>query len=894
MKKLTLLLIAILTLCSASAQETVKLTVNGQGATKEEATANALRSAIEQSFGVFVSANTQILNDEVVKDEIATIASGNIQEYKEFGCITLPNGQQSVTLSATVSIGNLISYAKSKGSSAEFAGQVFAMNMKMRELNAANERKAIEHLFEQLDILAKDIFRTEINIVGQPVKINLNEGENREIKNKFSSQPYWVNFELKWHTTPTAHKFYDLLFGTLKSLSMSIEEVKQYRESGENVYLFTMVSNRDKNVDVCSLESSPSWERHHEISDFYFRTDVNVSILKKLYEILLNAQLGVWSIDCVGGDMSFSFDSNGIIEKRCQQDGVLSFVGYEFPPIWHVCPDSYRVAFDKGFEFIYCIGQRQHFYFPSFETLKQDSQVYATKKMKIAFSGKELENISRFAIKKRVDYGARKEQPHNEIWYTTNSIMDVTIPRYYKESSFGRIECSLCGFIANKYSSENGCWVLRFNDNLTEVADNAFRNCSTLTDITLPNGVTTIGNSSFYGCNSLANIIVSNGVTSIGSSAFCNCSSLTSITIPESVTSIGYDAFSGCGNLTSVHISDLSAWCKIDFANYEANPLHNGALLYLNGELVTEVAISSDFTEIKPFTFSNCSSLTSVTIPESITSIGMCAFYGCSSLTSVTIPQSVTSIGQAAFCNCKNLTSVYCDCTVPPMGAEHMFDNNASIRKIYVSEASIEEYRSAAYWNEYSDCIHNSLNGFLQDIGFETTLDENVLNSTLNKIIVLTNSGENNDKSYLYLSEKGAFYDGKVIMSNMQIENGYVIYSTYENALFVGVQDGAIHTMYLNRINDNDIDADQEIYNIDTMVEINDISDINDIETIRPFVKELALLAGIESPDNTSPESSDCHAVEDVGDDESSNSKWWWILIAVAIAVGLWLCFRKK
>ena len=126
MKKLTLLLIAALTLFGVSAQETVKLTVNGQGATKEEATANALRSAIEQSFGVFVSANTQILNDEVVKDEIATIASGNIQEYQELGCITMPNGQQSVTLSATVSIGNLISYAKSKGSSAEFAGAIFA------------------------------------------------------------------------------------------------------------------------------------------------------------------------------------------------------------------------------------------------------------------------------------------------------------------------------------------------------------------------------------------------------------------------------------------------------------------------------------------------------------------------------------------------------------------------------------------------------------------------------------------------------------------------------------------------------------------------------------------------------------------------------------------------
>lgn len=108
MKRFYLLLTSLLIALSVSAQETVTLTVNGQGITKEEATANALRSAIEQSFGTFVSANTQILNDE-----IATVASGNIKKYKELGCVTLPDGRKSVSLSATVSIGNLISYAKS-------------------------------------------------------------------------------------------------------------------------------------------------------------------------------------------------------------------------------------------------------------------------------------------------------------------------------------------------------------------------------------------------------------------------------------------------------------------------------------------------------------------------------------------------------------------------------------------------------------------------------------------------------------------------------------------------------------------------------------------------------------------------------------------------------------
>ena len=61
----------------------VTLVVTGEGATKEEATNNVLRSAVEQAFGVFVSANTTILNDEIVRDEIATITSGNIKSFKE-------------------------------------------------------------------------------------------------------------------------------------------------------------------------------------------------------------------------------------------------------------------------------------------------------------------------------------------------------------------------------------------------------------------------------------------------------------------------------------------------------------------------------------------------------------------------------------------------------------------------------------------------------------------------------------------------------------------------------------------------------------------------------------------------------------------------------------------
>ena len=66
---------------SQDADKTVTLIVTGQGKTIDDAKTNALRSAIEQAFGAFVSSNTTILNDSLVKDEIVSVTNGNIQKY---------------------------------------------------------------------------------------------------------------------------------------------------------------------------------------------------------------------------------------------------------------------------------------------------------------------------------------------------------------------------------------------------------------------------------------------------------------------------------------------------------------------------------------------------------------------------------------------------------------------------------------------------------------------------------------------------------------------------------------------------------------------------------------------------------------------------------------------
>ena len=196
-------------------------------------------------------------------------------------------------------------------------------------------------------------------------------------------------------------------------------------------------------------------------------------------------------------------------------------------------------------------------------------------------------------------------------------------------------------------------------EGVTSIGNNAFRDCESLTAITIPESVTSIGDEAFYNCSSLTSITLPEGVTSIGDKAFYWCKSLTSITLPEGVTSIGDEAFYNCSSLTAVHIKDITSWCNIDFGETYSNPLYYAKNLYLNSELVTELASPNAVAAIKDYAFYNCSSLTSITIPESVTSIGSSAFYNCSSLTSITIPESVTSIGSSAFRYCSRLTAVH-------------------------------------------------------------------------------------------------------------------------------------------------------------------------------------------------------------------------------------------
>ena len=134
----------------------------------------------------------------------------------------------------------------------------------------------------------------------------------------------------------------------------------------------------------------------------------------------------------------------------------------------------------------------------------------------------------------------------------------------------------------------------------------------------------------------LKSVVICNGVTEIPQNMFSWCSSLTSVTIPSSVTEIGYGAFSGCNNLTKLYIDDMAAYLKID--TYGTLPFcsaNSSCRIYVKNVEVTDLVIPEGITKINPYAFFKCSSITSVTIPSSVKIIGDCAFFGCSSLNTI-------------------------------------------------------------------------------------------------------------------------------------------------------------------------------------------------------------------------------------------------------------------
>lgn len=217
--------------------------------------------------------------------------------------------------------------------------------------------------------------------------------------------------------------------------------------------------------------------------------------------------------------------------------------------------------------------------------------------------------------------------------------------------------------------------------NVTSIGGGAFRDCTSLVNVSIPKA-TSIGEGVFYGCVSLVNITIPNGCTNVGDSAFYNCTSLESVKMPSSVTAIGPNAFFGCSAIKEVLASQFVMGREL-FVTFPSG--YSSIQHLVMDEAVSSIAVNAfrgcksltnievdaanEYYFVSPIdgclydreqtTLLCCPrNATTIIIPYGVAKIGNYAFADCSNLVSVTLPVTLKEIGEYAFLDCVNLPTV--------------------------------------------------------------------------------------------------------------------------------------------------------------------------------------------------------------------------------------------
>ncbi len=415
MKTINLLLAFIFSavLINAQTVDDVTLVVSGDGATKEAATHVALRSAIEQAYGVFVSANTEILNDELVKDEIATVASGNVKSYTELSATVLPNGNHLVSLQATVSTKSLATYAQSKGASCEFAGATFGANLKLVELNQKNTKIAFEHLLKQLESFRPFLF----DMYERKLEVSQPNAEGK------------MSFKVSLYTTEIWWDYQEMILSTLNALKMSSDEIQNLTQLRVKSYEYPL--------NICTMEKYDA-DLGKNIGTSRSVTYNFYSPLPNLTKILALARTAFYIEDNLG-------DCHSIIPSKNETEMPDVPVEQEYYNIWH---DDHYLSLRCGkFQKISLGG------LPTFEKTNENQGIAPTlfvgeADFSLTFDIERLTKISRFEIKRL---------PEKYYDYPGTIILDEI---YGEQCERKALESVLSYSELEKYLSENKPFIL--------------------------------------------------------------------------------------------------------------------------------------------------------------------------------------------------------------------------------------------------------------------------------------------------------------------------------------------------------------------------------------------------------------------------------------------------
>ncbi len=174
---------------------------------------------------------------------------------------------------------------------------------------------------------------------------------------------------------------------------------------------------------------------------------------------------------------------------------------------------------------------------------------------------------------------------------------------------------------------------------------------SSVMQLIIGSGVEVIGEQAFIGCKDLATVILgaydyethkmtASNLKVIGSYAFRDCTSLNDIEIPDRVKEIGSYAFRDSGI----------------YQKAEDGVVYAGNWIVDYTETLSGNVVADDGTVgVSNYAFFRCDGLTGIELPNTVKTIGRSAFYNCAQLTSVKLPDTLEVIEDYTFYHCDKL-----------------------------------------------------------------------------------------------------------------------------------------------------------------------------------------------------------------------------------------------
>lgn len=253
----------------------------------------------------------------------------------------------------------------------------------------------------------------------------------------------------------------------------------------------------------------------------------------------------------------------------------------------------------------------------------------------------------------------------------------------------------------------SGLTSIKFGEKIKKINQHAFYGCTGIKELNLPSGLESIGAYAFRGL-SITELNVPNGVKSLNGFAFCN--QLTTVTVSETVTEIGTNAFQHCTSLNKITFKDnkvttFANYCfgNTGFTSFECpeSVTTFGTNVFASSQKLTSVRFPSALKNYPKGALTQ-TPIVQFEIPKGVTSVGESFFSSCTELKEVIIPASLGEIPNYFLSGCTKLTSLTVLAETPPSIQKYSIYNVNSGLEIFVPASSVNAYKAADYWKDYT------------------------------------------------------------------------------------------------------------------------------------------------------------------------------------------------